>query len=162
MYGQRQDVVTQVANGQSAQVRVTADRELIISGGGTPGTPSGGVMSVQSAGRLTPTVTIANGASLSGAVDLGSASLVGIVMPAAWTAADLSFQVSADGVTYGNLFDTIGAEYLIPSASAVAGQTISIPIADLLGWRYLKVRSGPAAAAVAQGAARVLTLTAIP
>lgn len=31
MFGQRQDNVTQVADGESAQVRVTANRELIIS-----------------------------------------------------------------------------------------------------------------------------------
>lgn len=31
MYGQRQDNITQVADGESAQVRVTANRELIIA-----------------------------------------------------------------------------------------------------------------------------------
>ena len=38
--------------------------------------------------------TIANGASLSGAVYVGNRRLIGIQMPAAWTAAVLTFQVS--------------------------------------------------------------------
>jgi hypothetical protein len=44
-------------------------------------------------------VTIANGQALSGPVALGEFVLTGIAMPAAWTAAGLSFQVSVDGGT---------------------------------------------------------------
>jgi len=36
---------------------------------------------------------ILNGASLSGEVDLRGSRLVGAIFPAAWTAANLSFQV---------------------------------------------------------------------
>ena len=42
---------------------------------------------------------IAAGTALSGPVPLGALTLVGISMPAAWTAAPLTFQVSPDGVT---------------------------------------------------------------
>ncbi len=47
-------------------------------------------------GLATFTATIPSGQSLSAEVDLGANSLVGIAMPAAWTAADLTFQVSSD------------------------------------------------------------------
>ena len=51
-------------------------------------------------GLETISVTIANGTSLSAAVNLGSGKLRGIALPAAWTAAVLSFQVSLDGTTF--------------------------------------------------------------
>jgi hypothetical protein len=105
------------------------------------------------------TVTIANGESLSAAGDLGPACLSAILMPASWTAADLTFQGSVDGTTFFNLYqsDNAGndAEYLV---GADASRIIVVPLADWAGIRFLKVRSGTAGSPVAQGAARVLTL----
>jgi hypothetical protein len=105
------------------------------------------------------TATIASGQSLSGAVQIGKKSLVGIVMPAAWTAAALSFQASPDGVTFDELY--------FVSAGASTEQTITAPAAsqfiqlDPTQWRgidTLKVRSGTAGTPVAQSAAAVITL----
>jgi len=105
------------------------------------------------------TVTIANGASLSGAIALGDKVLCAILMPAAWTAAALSFQASDDnGTTFGDMFDDGGVEISIPTAGAVAGQRISVDPSMFAGVDVLKVRSGLTAAAVNQGAARVVTL----
>jgi hypothetical protein len=149
------------ADGQDIQVAVDQYGNVKTAGAGTAGSPSGGVQSVQSPGATNETATIANGASLSGAVDLGAGAILsGIQMPAAWTAAGLTFQVSADGVTYANKFDAYGSEYSVPSASATASQFISLPPSDFLGVRYIKVRSGTAGSAVAQGAERLLTLVA--
>jgi len=109
--------------------------------------------------RQTLDATIANGASLSGACDLGNARLSAIYMPSSWTTADLTFQASADGVTYQDLYasDNAGndAEYLIGAGSA---RVITVPIADFAALRYLKVRSGTTGSAVAQGGARTITL----
>lgn len=102
--------------------------------------------------------SIANGASLSGAVDLATGRLVQIQMPAAWDAAALTFQTSADGVTYADLYDVTGAEYTVPAA---ASQSVVIPRDDFIGTRYLKIRSGLAAAAVNQSAARAITLALV-
>lgn len=114
-------------------------------------------------GRLSGTVTIANGASLSGAIDLGSSSLAGILMPSAWTAAGLSFAVSTSlAGTYVPLWNAIGSEYTVPSASAVASQFIVLPVADFLGIQFIKVRSGTAGSAVNQGASRDLVLVTVP
>lgn len=105
------------------------------------------------------TFTIANGASLSNSLRLGGLVPVGVIMPAAWTAAGLSFAVSQDDSTYYPIFDDAGAE--ITATVAASEFIIFTNIARLFGITpdlYLKLRSGTSAVAVNQGAARVLTL----
>lgn len=99
--------------------------------------------------------TIANAASLSGAVNLKGRVIVGIMMPAAWTTADLTFQASIDGTTYANIFDDEGDEVEVVAAAA-----IYIPINPSLwaGVRFVKVRSGTSGTPAAQGAEREITL----
>lgn len=102
------------------------------------------------------TATIANGASLSGAVDLKSGRVVALAMPAAWTAAVVTFQVSVDGGgTYQDLMDQYAAEV---SLAVAQGKTYQLDPAMFLGFSNLKVRSGTSAAAQNQGAARDLAL----
>ncbi len=56
------------------------------------------------------TVTIAAGQSLSPQIDIGTKSLVGLVVPANWTNAGISFQVSVDGgTTWAVLMDSTTA-----------------------------------------------------
>ena len=101
---------------------------------------------------------IANGAALSGIVDLRSLKLHGIQMPAAWTAAGITFQASSDGVTFGDVRDDAGAEVTVTAAASsfiVFRQDLG---EELNGVAYLKVRSGTTGAPVNQGAARTLTL----
>jgi hypothetical protein len=100
-------------------------------------------------------VTIANGASLATAVDLGGATVVGIVMPAAWTTAVVTLSASVDGTTYNDVTDSAGTEV---SIAAAASRYIPINPATLPGLQYVKVRSGTSGAAVNQGAARTLYL----
>jgi hypothetical protein len=103
------------------------------------------------------TATIAQNASLSGAVYIGDYRYFAIQMPAAWTAAGLTFQGSLDGATYQNLYDDAGNEV---SASAAASINISLDSVALkiVPYRYLKIRSGTAASAVNQEDVRVLTI----
>lgn len=106
------------------------------------------------------TAVIANGASLSGTIDLGAGErqLVGIQMPAAWTAASLTFAVSHDGVTFVPLYWD-GAEYTIAAAGgAAASLGVSLEPSAFAGWPFVKVRSGTAASAVNQGAERTLVV----
>lgn len=101
--------------------------------------------------RSTALATIASGASLSGAVDCGEGwAPVGIGMPTAWTAADLSFQVSEDGATW--------REMMIDAKSAAASGYVPLSPANWCGVRYLKVRSGTSGTPVNQAAERVLTV----
>lgn len=116
--------------------------------------------------------TIANGASLSsqttgahgtpgGGIDAAGLALVGVEFPAAWTAADLTFQASATGVagTFKDVFLADGTELKL--VSPVADRVVPLP-ADgaqaTLALRFIKVRSGTKAAAVPQLAERTIRL----
>jgi hypothetical protein len=106
-------------------------------------------------------VAIANGESLSGAVDLGNYRLFGIQMdPTAWTAAALTFKVSVNGVDFFDLYDDTGTEQNW-TVSAQKFVQVSQP-AKWLGIRYIKVRSGTSASPVNQGGARSLALIGVP
>jgi hypothetical protein len=98
------------------------------------------------------TATIANGESLSGAVELQGFKFFSIVMPAAWTTANLTFQGSDDGVTFQDIYMN-GAEVV---ETVIAGKTYAIDqnILALAAIPYLKIRSGTSASAVAQAAQR--------
>ena len=100
---------------------------------------------------------IAAAASLSEAVDLEYTTLVAVIMPSAWTAADLTFQVSYNNVTFVDLYDAIGAEValVVDASRCVSIPAISNTVPPV---RYLKVRSGPSVAPVTQAAARVIAL----
>lgn len=100
------------------------------------------------------TLTIASGASLSDALNLGGNILLGFYMPASWTTAAVTFAASEDGVTYSPVVKD-GSEL---SVTAAAGQYIVLFPADFMGIRYLRLRSGTSSAAVNQGAARDLTI----
>lgn len=86
-------------------------------------------------------------------------ALVGIAMPAAWTAAVLTFSVSYDaGATWSEVVKADGTAYTLTVAAA---QTVMVPFYDLLGipyWALLRVRSGTLGTPVNQAAARTLTL----
>ena len=57
----------------------------------------------------TRTATIAISTSLSAAIALPPGWYpAAILMPAAWTAADLTFQLSLDGTTFADLYDEAG------------------------------------------------------
>jgi len=109
-----------------------------------------------------PTLSIANGASLSPGVDLATNHLTAIQIPAAWTAAALTFQGSWDGNTYGNVYDGVtGAELTIASAIVLANAMIVLDPVKFRGLRFIKVRSGTQAAPVNQAAQRDLKLTVV-
>lgn len=104
------------------------------------------------------TVTIADSASLSGAADLSSQSgtLVAIQTPSGWTSAVMTFQASFDGTTYGNLYNSAGAE--VTTGSIAASTYVALDPADFAGVRYLKVRSGTSGTAVNQSSGDILQL----
>lgn len=105
------------------------------------------------------TVTITNGTSLSNAALLQKYRLVGILMPATWTAAAMTFQVSVDGTNFFDLYDSSGAEV---SYTVVQGHYVFTTPANWAGIRFLKVRSGTGGAAVSQGGDRIVSLIVRP
>lgn len=99
---------------------------------------------------------ISSGSSLSAAINLGGLRLFAIVMPAAWTTANITFQVSADnGATWSNLVDQNGTEL---TAVAGAGQCIVLSPTQFSAFQYLRLRSGTNASPVNQAADRTLQL----
>jgi hypothetical protein len=84
---------------------------------------------------------------------------IAIYMPAVWTAADLSFLASFDGVTYGKLeYEGTEVKITLPGA----GDVQALDHFKFKAVRYLKLRSGVAAAEVEQTATRTFTLVSAP
>ena len=105
-------------------------------------------------------VTIAAGASLSNGALLGDHTLVGIQMPATWTPASLTFQISYDdGATWHNLYDDGGNEVtLSPNLLGGVSQYLAVSPDPFGGIVLIAVRSGTQAAPVNQVSAAALTL----
>lgn len=107
--------------------------------------------------RTLADVTIANNESLSDGVKLYGNTLIGIIMPASWTAAVLSFQGSVDGgTTYYDLYDSTGTEKTV--ATVGTSRIIMLPPQDWFAIDAIKVRSGTTGSAVNQGGARTIQL----
>ena len=107
------------------------------------------------------TATIANGASLSDAIDLRDYAIAAICLPAAWTAAAITFTASASqSGTYNSVYDDAGTEVAIASANVVASRVLvnKAILEQLAGLRWVKMRSGTAATPVNQGADRAVTV----
>lgn len=109
----------------------------------------------------TANAAIASGGSLSEAIDLAGCSMTAIIVPNGWTAANLTFQVSADDQTFYNLYTSTGAEYSV-TVPVTTGCAITLNPLDFECFRFLKVRSGTAGVPVNQGAAQNLTIIAKP
>ena len=102
-------------------------------------------------------VTIPNGAAISPAIDLRGAEPLAIQMPAAWTTAGLSFEVSDDGTNFADLFNTSG-EYTVTVA---VDRAVALPNPnELSAFKYIKVRSGTTGTPVNQGADRLIKIIA--
>jgi hypothetical protein len=104
------------------------------------------------------TITIPAGQSLSAAGDLTAGALALLIGPPDWTAANISFQVSLDNVTFVDLFDGSGEEVLrtVPANSGTLMATNLTQAA-----MYIKIRSGSRDAPVLQAADRVFTVALV-
>jgi len=109
----------------------------------------------------TVTVTIANGANLSGAFDMSGMAGAVVHMPAAWTSASLGLKVASDeSGTYQVLRDDDGN--LIQVDSPAASNSYVLPAATFpVRWAKLWSQDGSGNDA-AQGAARSLVIDLKP
>lgn len=124
---------------------------------------SGNMQVVGSAIRSTTTATIANGASVSGTVDLTDTSLLGFIAPAAWTTAELNIEVSVDNTNWVTAGVLDGSGSNVSRWSAVtAGAAYSVDVVNMLPYRFVRFRSGTAASPVNQGADRAFTVITRP
>ena len=101
--------------------------------------------------------TIASGTSLSGEIEVKN-QLLAIEMPAAWTAASITFQASStSGGTYKDVYDDLGSEVTL-TAGANRVITIDNNALKLASLKFIKLRSGTTATPVNQAAARVINI----
>jgi len=114
------------------------------------------------------TATIANGAAVSDAISLiNGERITGVIVPSAWTAADIGFSVSVDGTTFYEVADvtrtTAGtSEARIINVVTNAAAFYAVPaVMDLEFGGFVKLTSVNTAnnADVNQGAARSLIVT---
>ena len=105
--------------------------------------------------------TILDTASLSDAIELDGNSVVRILMPAAWDAANLTFQVSDDGgTTFVNAYWDWGAELTVTAAASRVIETSPFVCLDHID--QLKVRAGTAGVPVVQSGDRLITFVVGP
>lgn len=103
-------------------------------------------------------VTIANGGTQSGAIDMRGHVITGIAMPAAWTAADLRFEASVDGgTTWQQIAGDDGNDVQIVAA------TVANLVGNFLTNKAIleQIAAAPMirlVSSVAQGADRVFTV----
>lgn len=85
--------------------------------------------------ETTFTLTVANGATVSGAADLAGYSIINIVVPSTFDGTSISFQVSADATTYQALYD---ANNILVSMTVGVSKTYA-PWGELQGHRAIKI-----------------------
>lgn len=95
------------------------------------------------------TATIANGQTVSDAIDISDTVALGLVMPAAFTGTTLTFQVSADNSTFQALYDSTNTQV---SLTVAVSRSYDLP-AELASWPFFKIVSGSA-----EGGARSLVV----
>lgn len=106
---------------------------------------------------LSTQVQQVDGTFATGGLLIGGRIPVGMMMPAAWTAAVITIQTSSDGNDWRDLYDRFGAEVTITTA---ASRRIAFEPWMLPGVTFIRFRSGTGAAPVNQGADRDLVLLA--
>lgn len=106
------------------------------------------------------TVTVTTSTDgLSDIVDLGGLDIAGYTMPAAWTAASMTFLGSYDSTSnMQSLYTSTGGElaHAVAASRVVGAEVVYRAVAE--GLRYIQFRSGTAATPVAQAASRTIIL----
>jgi hypothetical protein len=106
------------------------------------------------------TVVIANGQSASDGLDTGGMVVVGLVMPAAWTAADIAWQASLDGTNWSGVLKTAAGTSIRTAVVASGWYTYPVPVANQIHAKYIRLLSttGGSDTPLNQGADRTITL----
>lgn len=101
--------------------------------------------------------TIANGAALSNAIDIGTAELVGVSMPDTWDTASITFTATIDDTNFLAVNDAAGNE--VEVTAPVADKHILFSFAGIKGFNKIKLRSGTSASPVNQTTAGDRSIT---
>ncbi|HVG50928.1 MAG TPA: hypothetical protein VM867_04770 [Xanthobacteraceae bacterium] len=97
------------------------------------------------------------GESLSEGVDISAGTMVRITTPGGWTNANLTFQISTDGVSgYNDLYDAEGNEITIVTRGDNSAIVIRDPWSQFIN--FIKFRSGTAKNPVPQKEGRLFAV----
>lgn len=97
---------------------------------------------------------IANGQTISGAIDLSGTTLAGIHLPAAFTGTSLSFLAAR---TFDGTYQGVYRQGADLSVTVAAGKYVPLNPSDFAGLQFIKIVSGST-----EAAARTLTLAVRP
>jgi hypothetical protein len=112
--------------------------------------------------KVTTDVTIPISTSTSSSVDLGDTVLVGVITPAAWTAAAITFEASIDGTNWRPMRSSSAEVSIVTGQiSTTEARYIALDPNIFRGVRFVRLRSGVSGTFVNQAAARTLTLVAV-
>jgi len=101
------------------------------------------------------------GESLSAGIDCSAGEIVRLTMPADWTPANISFQISSDGNGYNDLVNFHGEEVSIACRPGTA--VVVSPLSDYLkAIAFLKIRSGPSSNPTPQASRREFAIAIQP
>lgn len=115
-------------------------------------------MATPAAGTFIASCTIADGVSLSSAVEMRGCHLETIALPAGWDTASITFEGSLDyGVTYQSIEDNTSTEVAV-TATPASKSLILPPLMLGKSWTHIKLRSGSVGVPINQAGAVVLTL----
>lgn len=89
----------------------------------------------------TTTLTVANGATLSDAINCNGQGIIGVIMPAALTSTAMTFTGSQDNVTFTALYNAAGTAL---STTVAANRIILFTPGDLIGLQWIKLVMGSA------------------
>lgn len=103
--------------------------------------------------REAKTLTIPLNGSVTQTLDVAYTTLIGFIIPSAWTAAGLTIEVSHDNITWVQPKDSFGSTVGYYS-DITASTAYATDVQSLLPWRYLRLRSGTTATPINQTAAR--------
>lgn len=92
-------------------------------------------------GFQTQTVTVANGATTSDAVNLNGFGMVGLILPSALTSTAMTFTGSQDGTNYSALYNVAGTQLAITIA---ASRIVLFSPGDFVGINFVKLIAGSA------------------
>lgn len=116
-------------------------------------------------GFETRNVTIANGAAASGAFSLEGKKIAAVVVPSAWTAADITFLIDPGDGTFRPLVGNDGAIVKMTGVATSASEVQLPPeVADQIVGKQAKINSTNTAseADVTQGAERKMIVLLVP
>lgn len=103
-----------------------------------------------SGNMFSDTVTISNGTTTSGVIDLQGRGVVAIVIPAAFTGTAITFSMSPNNVTFQTMYNSSNSAL---TTTVTQGRTYAVTPTDLIGARYLKIISN-----ASEGGDRLVTV----